>query len=233
MEVADDAVVNRRELRQDVVQQPAVVHLGQPRVDARARVEQGAQLLPLRLGAGEVVGAVAIEVLLDAVERLLRDRTAVGKRQPEDLDPQRGAVPGALGIGEADAVAGNLEIAADRVTPACSAGGLRRALHAAELAGNGAGVLEVVAHQRLDLLPRPVAPAADGVGDALLELVGQHVGVAAGLGVQDAADLQQEILGVERAGRRRRGRVAVAALAAERLQVAHRGRCRAVRPARS
>ena len=107
-----------------------------------------------------------------------------------------------------------------------------RALHAAELAGDGAGVLEVVAHQRLDALPRAVALAADGVGDALLELVGQHVGVAAGLGVQDAADLQQEILGVAE-GAGGAGAIAVGALAAERLQVAHRGRCRAVRPARS
>ena len=101
-----------------------------------------------------------------------------------------------VGVDETDAVAGNLEVAAD----AGRAGAFRRrpggALHAAELAGDGAGVLEIVAHQRLDALPRAVAGAGDGLGDALLELVGQHVGVAAGLGVQDAADLQQKILGV-------------------------------------
>ena len=197
VEVADDAVVNRRELRQDPVQQPAVVHLGQARVDARARVEQGAQLLTLGLGAGEVVGAVAIEVLLDAVERLLRDRAAVGKRQPEDLEPQRGAVPGAARHRRSGCRRRqSRNCRPTRVTPARSAGGLAARCDAAELAGNGAGVLEVVAHQRLDPLPRAVALAAEGVGDALLELVGQHVGVAAGLGVQDAADLQQEILGV-------------------------------------
>ena len=39
VEVADDAAVNPGELRKDAVEQPAVVHLGQARVEARARVE--------------------------------------------------------------------------------------------------------------------------------------------------------------------------------------------------
>ena len=53
---------------------------------------------------------------------------------------------------------------------------------------------EVHAHQRLDATVGIVAGTAQGVGDALLKLVGQHIGVAARFDVQQRADAQQELL---------------------------------------
>ena len=72
-----------------LIQQTAVVHLGQADVQPRARVEEAADLMALRLGSDEVVRRAAADVLLDAVERLLRDGAAVRDREPENLEPQR------------------------------------------------------------------------------------------------------------------------------------------------
>ena len=113
VEVTNHPAVDALELRQDAVEQPAVVHLREPGVQPGTRMEQGAKLLPLSFRAGEVVGAVARQVLLDAVEGLLRDRAAVGERQPENLDPQRGPGGRALEVQEADAVTGDLEMTPD------------------------------------------------------------------------------------------------------------------------
>ena len=108
-------------------------------------------------------------------------------------DGRRG---GGRGIGEADAVGGDLEVPAD----AGRRCGVDRqpgaALRAGQLARDAARVAEIDAHQRFDALPDVVPGAAERIGDPLLQLVGQDVGVAAAFGVKDAAHPQQEVLGV-------------------------------------
>ena len=120
MEVADDAAVNAANSGRIAVQQPAVVHLGQARVQARARIEQIAQLLALGLGAGEVVGAVAVDVLLDAVERLLGDGqpSASARRKISTHSDGRSR---RRQVEEADAVAAISKCRPTRLAPARSA----------------------------------------------------------------------------------------------------------------
>ena len=89
VEVADDAAVNARELRKDPIEQPAVVHLGQARVEAGARVEHAPHELAVAVRGHEVVRGVALDVLLDARERLLGHGAAVRERDPEKLEPER------------------------------------------------------------------------------------------------------------------------------------------------
>ena len=134
-----------------------------------------------------------------------------------------GRVAGAVGIDEADAVAGDLEVPADAGRGGAFGGRPGGALRAAELAGDArgrAGNTRPSAPRRAAVRSRPSQPMR--VGDALLQLVGQHVGVAAGFGVEHAADPQQELLGVAGPVPTARARSASRALAAERLQVAHR-----------
>ena len=52
-------------------------------------MEHASQRLPVAVGRHEVVGGVALDVLLDARQRLLGDGSAVRQRDPEDLEPER------------------------------------------------------------------------------------------------------------------------------------------------
>ncbi len=63
-------------------------------------------------------------------------------------------------------------------------------------AADDAGVAEVVAHQALDPLPRLGAWVAETIRGPLLQVVAEHVVVAAGLEVQQRAHAQQEVFGV-------------------------------------
>ena len=134
VEVADDAPVNARELRKDAVEQPAIVHLGEPRVESRPRVEHAPHELTVAVGRHEVVRGVAIDVLLDAGERLLRHGAAVREGDAEQLEPQRRPRRGAGEIQEAHALGGNLEVPADVAGDAHPALRRGRAPHAVERA---------------------------------------------------------------------------------------------------
>jgi hypothetical protein len=89
VEVADDAAVDLGELGEDAIEQAAVVHLREPRVESRPWIEQAAGELAIRLGGEEIVGAEPVHVLLDAVQRLFRHLAAVRQRQAEQLEPER------------------------------------------------------------------------------------------------------------------------------------------------
>ena len=114
VEVADDAAVNAGELRKDPVEQPAIVHLGQPRVEAGRGIEHAPHQLPVAVGGHEVVGRVALDVLLDAGERLLGHGAAVRRAQCRKSSSQSdGRDAARVEIEEAHAVGGDLEVAAD------------------------------------------------------------------------------------------------------------------------
>ena len=65
VEVADDAAVNRLELREDAVEQPAVVHLGEASVEPDPRRQQAPELQAIAFGGDEIIGRAAVHVLLD------------------------------------------------------------------------------------------------------------------------------------------------------------------------
>ena len=196
VEVADDAAVNPRELRKDTVEQPAVVHLGEAGVEAGTRVEHAAHELPVAVGGHEVVRRVALDVLLDAGQRLLGDGAAVRQRDPEEFEPERRARRRAGQIQEAHALGGDLEVPPDMARdthPALRRGG---ATDPDERPRRRPRVAEVLPHQRLDALLRLPALAAEHLGDFFLQLVGQQVDVAAAFEVQNRADALKEILGL-------------------------------------
>ena len=196
VEVADDAAVDARELGKDAIEQPAVVHLRQARVEAGARVEHAPHELPVAVGGHEVVRGVALDVLLDAGQRLLGHGAAVRERNPEQLEPERRPRRRAREIEEANAFRGDLEVAPDVARDAHAALRRGRAPHPGERPRRGPRVTEVVAHQRFDPLLRLSALAAEHLGHFLLQLVGQHVHVAAALEVQNRADALKELFGL-------------------------------------
>jgi hypothetical protein len=114
VEVPHDATVNAGELRQNTVQQTAIVHLGEARVQPGSWVEQVADLVTLRFGAGKIVGTAPCNVLLDAIQRLLRYGAPVREREPEGFEPERRPRRCAVDVHEANPVAGDLELTADQ-----------------------------------------------------------------------------------------------------------------------
>ena len=70
-----------------------------------------------------------------------------------------------------------------------------------EAARHRPGVAEVLAHQRLDPLLRLPAARAEDLGDALLQIVAEHVDVAPGLEVEHRPGPLQEVLGLEQLAR--------------------------------
>ena len=127
-------------------------------------------------------------MLLDARERFFGDLGAGVDRRLERADPRRRIARRLDRIQEPDAVARKPEIGADRdrSRPACP---LERPAH-------GARVPEVIAHQPLDALLRLRAGIPEDVGGLLLELVAEHVLVAARFEMQDRTHAQEEVLGV-------------------------------------
>ena len=77
-------------------------------------------------------GGVALDVLLDAGQRLLRHRAAVRQRDAEELEPERRPRRRAREIEEADAFGGDLEVAADVARDAHAGLRNRRPPHAGE-----------------------------------------------------------------------------------------------------
>jgi hypothetical protein len=90
VEVADHAAVDFRELGEDARQQTAVVHLGEARVQALPRPQHVAQLVPFPFRGDEIVRRAAVDVLLDAGERLFRHGAFAIDGNPERLQPERG-----------------------------------------------------------------------------------------------------------------------------------------------
>ena len=122
------------ELGEDAVEQPAVVHLGQPRVETRARSEHApSSCWRSPSVATKSSGGVALDVLLDAGERLLRHRAAVRRARSGTARATATARDAArVGIEEADALGGDLEVAADVPRRRSSRLRSRRAPHPAE-----------------------------------------------------------------------------------------------------
>ena len=114
VEIADDAAMNSAELRQNPIEQPAIVHLGEAHVQPRARVEEVSQLVALGFGTSEVFRPIPVDVLLDAIERLLRDGAAVREREPENLEPERRFRGCGVDVEEPYSVVGDLELPADQ-----------------------------------------------------------------------------------------------------------------------
>ena len=188
VEVAHHAPRDRLELREHAPEQPAVVHLRQARVEPGPRLEQLQQRRAVGASGKEVVGAVAIDVLLDARQRFLGDLGAGVDRRLERADPRRRVARRLDRVEEADAVARQPEVRPDRHR--------RRLPRPLERARDDAGVAEVVAHQPLDALARLGARVAEQIRRPLLHLVAEHVLVALGLEVQRRSDPQQKVLGV-------------------------------------
>ncbi len=105
VEVANDPPRDRLELGKHTAEQATVVHLREPRIQSRARLEK-AKHRGAVLGVGEeIVRAVAIDVLLEARERLFRDFRSRVERRLERAEPRRRIARGLHGIDEPDAVA--------------------------------------------------------------------------------------------------------------------------------
>ena len=99
-------------------------------------------------------------------------------------------------IEEAHAFGGDLEVAPDVARDAHPALRRRRAPHPGQRPRRRPGVPEVVPHQAFHALLRLPALAAEHLGHLLLQLVGQHVHVAAALEMQNRADALQELFGL-------------------------------------
>ena len=140
-------------------------------------------------------GRIALDVLLDAAQRLLRDGAAVRQRDPEEFEPQRRARCRARQIQETHALGGDLEVPSDMARDTHSALRSGALTDPDERARRRPGVAEDP-HQRLDALLRLPAHAAEHLGDFLLQLVGQQVDVAAAFEVQNRANALKEIFGL-------------------------------------
>ncbi len=191
VEVAHDATEDRLELGKHPSEQSAVVHLRQPRVKSRARLQKRQQRRLLGGARKELLRTAALDALLDPRQRFVRDRRAgvdggLKQRQPAfrlDARPIR--------VDEPDAIARLHEIDGHRHG--------RGLLHPSKRSADRARVTEVVAHQALDPLPRR-ALVSHPLGGLLLSLVGQLVPVAFVLGVQNRSHAQQEFLGFVETG---------------------------------
>ena len=105
VEVAHHPPRDRLELGEDAAEQAAVVHLAEPVVQPADRLEERHQRGPVIRLREEVVGAVAVHMLLDARQRFLRHAGVVLHGRLERRHP-RGRVPSRLNrIHEADPVA--------------------------------------------------------------------------------------------------------------------------------
>ena len=83
VEVAHHAAADRLELGKHLPEQPGVVHLRQPRVEAGPRLEEAQQRVPVRGGRKEILGREAAGVLLDAGQRIVRHRASAVDRRLE------------------------------------------------------------------------------------------------------------------------------------------------------
>ena len=172
VEVAHHAPRDRLELREHAAEQAAVVHLRQPRVEPLPRLQQTQQRRAVARLREEVVGAIAIDVLLDAGQRFLGDFGAGVDRRLKRADPRRRdcAPPGS------DRESGCRRARVPRFGPTGTGAVLRRPV---ERSADDPRVAEVVAHQPLDALTRLGARIAQQVRGPLLHLVAEDVLVAA------------------------------------------------------
>ena len=196
-EVAHHAARDGAELREQPLEQPAVVELGKPRVESRARAQQAQQPLALGGPRDEVRRGERAAVTLEQRERRRdgarhRDRARPrshrarrpGSRRPA---PRRRSAPPAPS---------STRFAPRSTRVAAASLAMDRAVRAFEAASDRARMAEVLAHQRFDPLLRAGAEATQPVGRHLLQVVAQHVRVAAGLEMEDRPHAQQEVLGL-------------------------------------
>ena len=126
-------------------------------------------------------------MLPDDVERLVGDRRVRVDRRLEGGEPGRRLDRGLAGVDEAHAVVRAPEVRRHRHR--------RGPAGAIEHARDRPGVPEVVRHQRFHALPRRLAGIVELAGELLLQLVPEHVVVAAAFEVHERPDAQQEVLG--------------------------------------
>ena len=87
VEVAHHAARDRPELGEDAAEQPAVVHLRQPRVQAGARLQELEPRVPAGRIEEEIALGEAVGVLLNARERVVGDGGAAIDRRLERREP--------------------------------------------------------------------------------------------------------------------------------------------------
>ena len=87
IEVAHDARENRLELRKHPSEQAAVVHFRQPRVQSRARLQKLQQAVAFDGGRKEVLGRVAVDVLLNERQRFVGDDGLLVERRLKHVQP--------------------------------------------------------------------------------------------------------------------------------------------------
>jgi hypothetical protein len=188
IEVAHHPPRDRLELGKHPPEQTAVVHLGQPRVEAAPRLQQPQQRGAVVDTREEVVSAIAIDVLLDAGQRLLRHFGVRVDRGLEGANPRRRVAGGLDRIEEAHAVTRQTQVGPHRY--GC---GLPRPVEGTR---NDARVPEIVAHQSFDALARLGAGIAEHLRRPFLHLVTQHVLIPIGADVQRRPEFQEKVLRV-------------------------------------
>ncbi len=193
IEVAHHARENRLELRKHPPEQAAVVHFRQPRVEARPRLEKLQQASRSTRGRKEVLGGVAVDVLLDERQRFVGDDRILVERRLKHVQPGVRLARRALHVDEANAVAGSHQVRADRTW--------RDLARPFERSADDPGVAEVVAHQPLDPLLRLRAGIAEQLRRLFLQFVGQDVLIAVALEMHDRPDAEEEVLRLVQARR--------------------------------
>ena len=196
IEVPDHAPRDGLEFREHTTEEATVVHFREPRVEPVSRLQQGDKRRAVARLREEVVGAIAIDVLLDAGERFLGDLSVGIDRRVKRAQPRCGIAGRLNRIEEADAVAREPQVRADRHR-GCLPGPPQRP-------ADDAGMAEVVAHQALDPLAGFGARVAEQIRRPLLHVVAQHVLIASGVEMQGRSHAQQEVLGLIEARRIRR-----------------------------
>ena len=185
VEVAHHPARDRSELGEHAAEQPAVVHLRQPRVQAGARLQELEPRVPAGRIEKEIALGEALRVLLNARERVVGDGGAAVDRRLERREPGVRLVRGRARIDEPDAVAGFHQVGPDRHR--------RHAADPLQPPGDASGMTEVIAHQPLDARLGQRARIRQHAGRLLLHRVAQHVLVPPALEVQDRPRPQQEL----------------------------------------
>ena len=188
VEVANDPAVDRLELREDLTEQPGVVHLREPGIESTPRFQKREQCFAMRFGRNKRLGRKAAGILPNTCQRIVgHGATAVDGRLKEG-EPRLGPFGRFACIGEADAVGRSHQVATDR---------RRRSPEGpAQRPVNGARVPEVVTHEPLDALTRRGARVPEPLGSDFLQLVAQDVVMTSGFQMQHRAHAQEEFLGV-------------------------------------
>ena len=195
IEVADDPAVDLPELGEHAPEQPVLVHLRQPVVEAGPRLQELQERLALGPSREELLRRVAVAVPLDEREGVGRDPATLLDGGLEHRKPRARLQRRADGVDEADPVLPALDVVGDGAGRDGGGGGGRALEDVRQHPRHDARVMEVDAHQRLHR-PRFRARRAEALGHRLLVLVAQDVLVALVVEVHHRPDAQQELLGL-------------------------------------